>query len=236
MEPSELRIEQLVRIVELAMPAADPLERLTESILLAGRLDELSNELIGHFVDEAREAGISWAEIGAILGVTRQAAQKRFVAKKGKKGGRRGLLTRFTIRAREVVADAELHAREAGSTQVGTEHVVLSIADDPSCIGAQALVGVGASLARIREQARDVIEKGVTGSSRGHIPFSAESKKALELSLRECLRLRDHRLSSQHLVLGVLRDGRSPGARILAENGATFAGLDAWLSDHPLSE
>jgi hypothetical protein len=235
-ERSELNIEHLIGMVDRASPDGDPLDRLTESIMLAGGLEELSNELIGHFVDEAREAGISWSEIGAVLGVTRQAAQKRFVAKAAKKGKKRGLFTRFAARAREVVTDAELHAREAGSDHVGTEHLVLSIADDPASVGARALVGVGATLGRIREQANAVIESNATGNRRGHIPFSAASKKALELALRECLRLHDDQLSTQHLLLGILRGGHSAGARLLADNGVTLAKIDAWLADNRISE
>jgi hypothetical protein len=230
MEPRELQLEELISIVDGKDPHAGPIERLVESVMLAGRLDELADELVGHYVDRARDEGASWAEIGEVMGVSRQAVQKRFVAHRAKKGRRQGFfLTRFADEAREVVKRAERHARQAGSSHVGTEHLVMSLTDDPESAATAAIVGMGASLDEIRAHATAAIDHGSTGAAKGHIPFSAASKKVLELSLREALRAGDRHIATEHILLGILRDERSPGFTILSAQGVTRRKVEEWM-------
>lgn len=83
-----LRLDDLIDHVVSAAPDDTPLQHLSDSVLLSDHLGELADHVVGHFVDQARDAGASWAEIGGALGVTKQAAQKRFVSRPSKRSGR----------------------------------------------------------------------------------------------------------------------------------------------------
>src|SRR5438093_4422391 len=145
MGPAELGIELegLVRTVEGLEPEADDIGRLKTAVVLSGRLGELGDQLVGHFVDRARRAGASWREIGDGLGVSKQAAQKRFVATAGGEGGDEGFLSRFTPRAKEVLTVARDRARELGQAQVRTEHLAAGLVADPDGLSAKAIAAQG---------------------------------------------------------------------------------------------
>src|SRR5947209_18955486 len=102
--PEEPRLDDLIAYVEADEPGGDALEHLSTAVDISARLDELADNLIGHFVERARSAGASWTEIGQHMGVTKQAVQKRFVPKQADDGGSLsgGRLRRFTVRARRV--------------------------------------------------------------------------------------------------------------------------------------
>src|SRR5215471_10139715 len=107
MAPTDLTLEGLIQRVGEARPAGAPLDLLAEAVGTAADLDALADHLIGHFVDLSREAGASWTQIGERLGVTKQAAQQRFVPADPD----RGIFSRFTARAHEAVVDAKDLAR-----------------------------------------------------------------------------------------------------------------------------
>src|SRR3954470_10950909 len=133
----------------------DPLEQLTDAGLVADHLGEVADSLIGHFVDQARRQGRSWTEIGSSMGVTKQAAQKRFVARPGDAAG--GTLDpsagfgRFTPRARNVVVTAQNAARARHDQRIGISHLVLGLLAEPEGLAAKAIVAQGAALDRVRE-------------------------------------------------------------------------------------
>src|SRR5215470_17726008 len=110
----QIRLDDLIEAIKNAH--ADPLEQLTGAVLAADHLGDVADHLIGHFVDQARRSGASWTEIGRCMGVTKQAAQKRFVGKEPAPApeGTSGF-SRFTPRARNVVMAAQEAARAAGS-------------------------------------------------------------------------------------------------------------------------
>src|SRR5215470_2400166 len=110
----QVRLDDLIEAIKKAH--ADPLEQLTSAVLAADHLGGLADHLIGHFVDQARRSGASWTDIGKSMGVTKQAAQKRFVPK----GSTTDLdpeqgFSRFTDPARNVVVTAQNEARTAGN-------------------------------------------------------------------------------------------------------------------------
>ena len=226
-------LDDLVHLVEFVDPGARPLELLTEAMILSGRLGDLGDELIGHFVERARHSGATWAEIGECMGVTKQAAQKRFTATRSRGGDRRGFfITRLTEQARQVVRRAAAHARRSGSAEIGTEHLVLGLVDEPDSTACRAITGLGATLDGIRAATLASIGSGPRAGSLGHLPFSADSKKVLGLALREAIRSGDRRIGTEHVLLGILRDQRSPGARVLVEQGVTRKSVEQWLRDN----
>src|SRR6202167_6781286 len=117
------------------------LDHVSAAVRISEHLDELADHLIGHFVDQARRSGASWTEIGRSMGVTKQAAQKRFVAK----GETPDLdasqgFSRFTDRARKVVVTAQEEARATGNSQISVAHLVLGLVGDPTALGARTIV------------------------------------------------------------------------------------------------
>src|SRR3712207_8452189 len=109
--PATVRLDDLISAIQKAHH--ETLEQLTDAVLAADHLGEVADHLIGHFVDQARRSGATWTEIGRSMGVTKKAAQKRFVPKDQPLDAEQGI-TRFTARARHVVVAAQEEARTAG--------------------------------------------------------------------------------------------------------------------------
>lgn len=224
-----LDLKQLVTIVETNAEKAAPLDQLTEAVRTADGLTLLADELIGHFVDQARNSGSSWAEIGGALGVTRQAAQKRFVSRRVPRE-RKGLFARFSDEARSVPIEAQEQARGLGHDFIGTGHIVLALIQDPKGRPATAIGALDVSPEQVRESML-----GILGPSRDrvpdHIPFAADAKKALELSLREAIRTRSKVIRPEHILLGVLRDQKSPAAFSLSILGIDHDAIEDVIGD-----
>ena len=222
MEPLP-QFDDLIEHIESADPEASAVQHLVESVGLATHLGELADHLVGHFVDQARSAGASWAEIGDALGVTKQAAQKRFVPRARSEhhlgGGRaKSMFERFTDEARSMVVASEELCRQAGHPEVGTGHILLALIDDPQGLAARVLAAEGVSPDQVRASVNSALGPGQGGTA-GHIPFSTDAKKVLELSLREAIRSQSDHIGEEHILLGLLRDEKSLGARTLTELG-----------------
>jgi hypothetical protein len=214
-------------------PDADPLDLLTDAVILSGRLGDLADDLVDHFVQRARRSGASWAEIGQATGVSKQAAQKRFVRKpSGLRGPRRGLFTRFGPEARTAVKRAVEYAHELGSSHITTVHLVAALTER-SGWAPGLFEGIDVDVEEVHRSARSVLgEPAKEAPTSGHIPFADDSKKILELSLREAIRAQSRNIGSEHILLGILRDERSPGARLLNDQGVSRQAVQTWLDDH----
>src|SRR5215217_7835296 len=131
-----VRLDDLIEAIKKVH--SDPLDQLADAVIAAEHLGEVADHLIGHFVDQARRSGASWTQIGRSMGVTKQAAQKRFVAKGPGEASdldpSQGF-TRFTERARNVVAAAQESARQAGNHEVRAEHLLLGLMHEPDALG-----------------------------------------------------------------------------------------------------
>lgn len=220
-------LEELVALVEQRAPTDEPLTQLTEAVLVSGHMDELRDSLVGHFVSRAREAGATWEEIGECMGTTKQAAQKRFAHRRQRRRG--GFFhKRFTEEARRVVQGAVTLAREMGGDEVNPNHLLVNIMDQP--VIARAIGALGGSVDEIRSTIRSALESVRGGEpTDAHVPFSFESKKVLELSLREAIHAGDRQISVEHIFLGILREGASQGAQVLARAGITRKAFESWL-------
>src|SRR5690349_14498706 len=120
-----IRLDDLISGIERTRE--DPLEQLADSVVVAEHLGERADHLIGHFVDQSRRRGASWTDIGRSMGVTKQAAQKRFVPKAEVTLDLESGFQRFTTRARNVVVVAQEEARAASSAMVGPAHLALGL-------------------------------------------------------------------------------------------------------------
>lgn len=193
---------------------SEPLDQLSDAVLLAEILDEMADHLIGHFVDQARRSGASWTEIGRSMGVTKQAAQKRFSvnrpAEQPPLDPSQGF-SRFTDDARSVVVGAQNHASAAGSPQIEPTHLLLGLLDLPDAIAARTLVGQGVTLDHAREVATAALPPAADAVP-ALIPFDAPARKALELTFRVAMRMNHDAISTGHLLLALLEADGGDGA------------------------
>src|SRR6266511_3028538 len=136
----------------------------------------------------------------------------------------RGLFQRFTDRARRAVHLAQEEARLLRHNYVGTEHLLLGLLYEGEGIAAQALGSLGVSLQAVRGQVEQLIGRGPTTPT-GHIPFTPRAKKVLELSLREALALGHNYIGTEHLLLGLVREGEGVAAQVLGRFDADHARL-----------
>ena len=129
------------------------------------------------------------------------------------------MFERFTDRARRVVVLAQEEARELGHSYIGTEHLLLGLIREDGGMAVRALDGLGISRPAVHEQVVKLAGRGGQAAT-GHIPFTPRAKKALELSLREALQLGHNHIGTEHLLLGLIREGEGVAAQVLTELGA----------------
>jgi ATP-dependent Clp protease ATP-binding subunit ClpC len=125
------------------------------------------------------------------------------------------MFERFTDRARRVVVLAQDEARMLNHNYIGTEHILLGLIHEAEGVGAKALESMGVTLEAAREQVRDIIGEGNQAPT-GHIPFTPRAKKVLELSLREALQLGHNYIGTEHILLGLLREGEGTAIKVLS--------------------
>ncbi len=129
------------------------------------------------------------------------------------------MFERFTDRARRVVVLAQEEARLLNHNYIGTEHILLGLIHEGEGVAAKALESLGISLESVREQVQEIIGQGQQAPS-GHIPFTPRAKKVLELSLREALQLGHNYIGTEHILLGLIREGEGVAAQVLIKLGA----------------
>jgi len=196
-----VRLDDLINVIKQVHE--EPLEQLTDAVLAAETLGEVADHLIGHFVDQARKSGASWTEIGKCMGVTKQAAQKRFVPKAADAASAldpNAGFGRFTPRARNVVVEAQNKAHNAGNAEIQPAHLLLGLFADPNGLAAKLLEGQGIDA--------DKVANAITLPPRVDevpvlIPFNGQAKKVLELTFRQALRLGHNYIGTEHIFLAL---------------------------------
>ena len=129
------------------------------------------------------------------------------------------MFERFTDRARRVVVLAQEEAKMLNHNYIGTEHILLGLIHEGEGVAAKALESLDISLDAVREQVQDIIGQGQQQPT-GHIPFTPRAKKVLELSLREALQLGHNYIGTEHILLGLIREGEGVAAQVLVKLGA----------------
>jgi ATP-dependent Clp protease ATP-binding subunit ClpC len=131
------------------------------------------------------------------------------------------MFERFTDRARRVVVLAQEEARMLNHNYIGTEHILLGLIHEGEGVAAKALESLGISLEAVRSQVEEIIGQGQAAPT-GHIPFTPRAKKVLELSLREALQMGHNYIGTEHILLGLIREGNGVGAHVLTNLGANL--------------
>jgi hypothetical protein len=195
--------------------ADDELSQLERASQLAEELGELADSLLTYFVDRCRVSGRTWAEIGAHLGVTRQAARKRFVDTVGA-----GVtFERFTLRARHALDRANEVAESLRHNYVGTEHMLLALLDTSGGVAARALADLGVSRAAVAAEVTAVVGRGGAPAP-GPYPLTPRARKVLEEAVNVSVELGHNYIGTEHLLLGLYRGQEGLAAQILTKLGA----------------
>jgi hypothetical protein len=199
-----VRLDDLIEAIKKGHP--DALDQLSDAVIAADHLGDVADHLIGHFVDQARRSGASWTDIGRSMGVTRQAAQKRFVPKEpadAEKMDPNAGFSRFTPRARNVVMAAHNEAAAARNAETLPGHLALGLLAEPEGLAARWLTARGVTPERLREAVTPTLPPAVEEVP-ALIPYDASAKKVLELTFREALRLGHNYVGTEHILLALL--------------------------------
>ena len=219
-------LDHLVTAVRRRASSDDPMERLAEAVQVGNELGARADALVDHFVSEARDAGLSWAQVGACLGVTKQAAQQQFVEPfvdvrrprdRHPRPGREGFEA-YTRRARQTMKAAVRAAQSMGCTFVGTEHLLLGMIDVGEGVGPDALAAI-----RPLEEWRAAVVESVTVAPRrvrGRIPFTPLARSAMAHAAVEASRLGHNYVGTEHQLLALAAIGDGVAAKVLTEHGA----------------
>jgi ATP-dependent Clp protease ATP-binding subunit ClpA len=232
-------LDNLISYVKTLHPSAGPLEDLSAAVGVAADLDEQSDALIGHFVDQARRSGASWSQIGASMGVSKQAVQKRFVAQ-----WESAEFSRFTQRTRNVLAAADRIAKAAGADVIGADHLAAGLLSEPDALAARVIHAAGLT----DEQVLGAfgLEAAAPASSAAapaapaapaadaaalrELRFSEAGRAALRGALHAALSLGHNYIGTEHLLLGILRADGDAGQRL------TGLGLTAQRADRLVAD
>jgi hypothetical protein len=206
-------LEQLIATVRADAGSDDPLAELTTAARTVGELEETADAALAYFVDRCRSNGRSWSEISKALGVTKQAAHKRFSPSAPP-------LQRLTPRASAVLSQSAAEARGLGHTYIGTEHVLLALFLDPASIAAKILAALGITREVVEQRILDITPRG---SARVEAPpYTPRATACLEHTLAEALQLGHNYIGTEHILLALFADPEGMAARILTELDATY--------------
>lgn len=222
---SSVRLDDLIAAIKKVH--AEPLDQLEDAVIAADHLGDVADHLIGHFVDQARRSGASWTDIGKSMGVTRQAAQKRFVPKESTELDPNQGFGRYTPRARNVVMAAHNEAVAARNPEGRPEHLILGLLAEPDGLAAKVITAQGVLLDTVRQAATEALPPAAEEAPE-LVPYGSDAKKVLELTFREALRLGHNYIGTEHILLALLEF--EDGAGVLAGLGIEKAAVEAWLA------
>ncbi|MFD5628769.1 Clp protease N-terminal domain-containing protein [Streptomyces sp. NPDC127072] len=222
---ASVRLDDLIDAIKKAHP--DALDQLQDAVIAADHLGDVADHLIGHFVDQARRSGASWTDIGKSMGVTRQAAQKRFVPKAEADLDPSQGFGRYTPRARNVVMAAHSEAKSAGNAEGLPAHLVLGLLAEPEAFAARAITAQGVTLDAVREAATAALPPAADTVPE-LVPYGPAAKKVLELTFREALRLGHNYIGTEHILLALLEFENGDG--VLSAAGIDKATTEARIT------
>jgi hypothetical protein len=227
-------LDNLITFVRAQNPDGDALQCLSAAVAVGAGLNEEADALIGHFVDQARRAGASWSQIGASMGVTKQAAQKRFVFRwdGGTLAPEGQLFSRFTQRTRNAVVAAR---SSADGGRIGGKHLVAGLLSEPEGLAARIVHGAGvtddALLGALGVAAATPATAADPAALRG-IDYTDSAKAVLHGTLRAVLRLGHNYVGTEHLLLGaVVAGGEGEAAPALETVGLTADVVERGVAD-----
>ena len=207
-------MQALIDGVKADAPGDEALVELAQASRTVSDLEQVGDALLGHFVDQCRRSGHSWSEISSALGVSKQAAHKRFTFDVP-------TFDRFTDRARMVLSQSETEADRLGHGFVGTEHILLALFEVREGLALRVLDEVGISKSMVDEQVVSLIKRA-PGSEGGKLPFTPRAKAVLRGAVEVALQLGHNYIGTEHLLLGLFGDEESIAAKVLRDLGVSY--------------
>jgi hypothetical protein len=195
MSPLNVSLGELVNRLDADLPEVDPLAKISEAQLRSHTLAALGDQLVGHYVAIAKDKGASWTEIGEAIGVSKQAAQQKWVPQ---------IFAHFTDLARHSVVLAQESARTHKHSYIGAEHVLLGVLGEPRGLAVTLLVEQAGSTDAVREAVQARMAPDGKKAPRGHIAFAPHGKEALEQANEQARALGHDFVGTEHVLLGVL--------------------------------
>jgi hypothetical protein len=223
-----VRLDDLIEAIRQVH--TEPLDQLSGAVVAAEHLGEVADHLVGHFVDQARRSGATWTEIGRSMGVTKQAAQKRFVPREPGEASALDAsqgFSRFTTAARSVVIAAQNAAHAAGNDHITCAHLVLGLLSQPDAAAVRAITAQGVPVEAVRRAATAAVPARAEKVP-ALVPFDGPAKKALELTFRQALRLGHDRVGTGHVLLALLEV--EDGTGVLTGLGVDRAAAESTVS------
>ena len=214
-------LDNLIAYVKTLHPEGEPLDYVTDAFAVSAQLDEQSDALIGYFVDQARRSGASWSQIGAAMGVSKQAAQKRFVpGRLSGIAGRGQTYSRFTQRARNVLAAASrLVEEKGGEAAIGAAELTAAQLTEPEGVAAKVILGAGLTAEQVYAAVGVGPAAAVADASADdlqELAFDESGKETLKGALRTARRLGHNYIGTEHLLLGALAAGGQVATALVA--------------------
>jgi hypothetical protein len=226
MTPLDVNLQHLIEAIDTDLAGSDPLTKVGEAQQRARSLSDIGDQLIDHFVTQARSSGTPWSQIGEALGVSKQAAQQRWVPP---------VYERFTNRARHVVVLAQEQARSLRHGYIGTEHILLGILRESQGAASLVLADLAGSLDTVRDAVLAVIPAG-TETPPQKIPFTPRAKEALGQSNAQAVEMGHNYVGTEHLLLGLLKVEEGIAAKTLRSLGIGYdearVGVVNWISTY----
>jgi hypothetical protein len=207
-------LQALIDGVKADAPGDEPLLQLSQASKTVSDLEQVGDALLGHFVDRCRRSGHSWSEISGALGVSKQAAHKRFTFDAP-------TFERFTDRARMVLSQSQKEAHRLGHGFIGTEHILLALIGVTDGLAFRALDEAGISKSMVEDHVLELIKRA-TPSEEGKLPFTPRAKAVLRSAMEVALQLGHNYIGTEHLLLGLFSDEESVAARVLRDLGADY--------------
>ena len=218
MTPSQT-LQELIDGVRADVPGEEALLQLSQASKTVSDLEQVGDALLGHFVDQCRRNGHSWSEISGALGVSKQAAHKRFTFDVP-------TFRRFTERARAVVSRSETEAHGLGHGFVGTEHILLALFEATDGLAKNVLDGEGISKPMAKEHILALVQRGTASEDEdGKLPFTPRAKAVLRGAVDEALQLGHNYIGTEHLLLGLFHDEDSIAAKVLRDLGTDYSAI-----------
>jgi Clp amino terminal domain, pathogenicity island component len=209
-------LQELITTVRSDAPSPDPLDQLATASRTVAELVDVGDAVLGHFVDQCRRSGRSWSEISGALGVTKQAAHKRFSLALAP------TLERTTERARSALRAAVEDARSLGHNYVGTEHILLGLYEPARGLAAQILGEAGITRAGVEERILHVAPRGPAIGAESEPPFTPRAAASLAQAVEEALSLGHNYVGTEHLLLALFADPKALAAKLLSDSEANY--------------
>jgi hypothetical protein len=217
-------LQELIDTIRRDTGSDDVLEQLANASSTIGELTSTSDAALGYFVDRARGAGRSWVEISTVLGVSKQAAHKRFAVS----WTTRPAFEHYTERTRQVVEAAAGVALGRNHAYIGTEHLLLAFYTQPEALATKVLVEHGLSEGEVSRAVNAAVPAGTSpaGEIEGELEFTRRASHVLQGAAGEALALGHNYIGTEHILLAFYRDSAGIATKVLQELGLDEAA--AW--------